>query len=735
MWGDSLRQRLRLAPLYCALIAADSMARVLPRGRKRVPKPWCAGVSVIIPDRGGGEMLDEALASVDRARDHVSEPVEIIVVGNGVPGSAYDALVRSHREVRVVHSETPLGFSEAVTRGLAHARHDWTWLMNNDVTLEPQALARALAGRADDVFAIGVQIHQRDAAGRREETGFVDWHVDAYGVRAFHALPEGLTTMTPALAASGGAALFRTALLARYARESRTYDPFYWEDIEWGVRAWQDGFRVLFCPNASVRHRHRATTARYYSPSELERIVERNRLLFDARAGATSHQRTFLMERVCDLPYSSQRELAHPRVALQVLRRRSRSRASPLPLKAPALDTPGERATELASLSYSYRLRPRDARRPCVLIVTPFVAFPPRHGGARRIAGLVRELARDHDIVVVTDEASQHDARSLAYFDGLAAVHLVQRREAQSAVGVPPLEARMRTHCHPLLERTVGEALARYRPDIVQIEYAELAGLVRRRSSEQLWVLGLHDACTRSDFAEPAAAGDFFDTLLPRYDAVTVCSTEDAALVAHPRVVCVPNGSSVPLGDYRPSMDAELLFMGPFRYAPNLEGVRRFLESAYPEVRRAVPNANITVLGGERALNRTNGIAPFAQPGVTVLDHRDDVSALLERSTLTINPLSGIRGSPIKVIESLTAGRACVTTEDGARGFADAGLPGLVSARSIDAMAEPIVRLLTDASLRHRLERPDPVKLGRWQWESCAAILRRLYADLSGATS
>ena len=86
-----------------------------------------------------------------------------------------------------------------------------------------------------------------------------------------------------------------------------------------------------------------------------------------------------------------------------------------------------------------------------------------------------------------------------------------------------------------------------------------------------------------------------------RYDALTVCSDEDRALVAHPRVVCVANGATVRGIAYRPSRVAALLFVGPFRYRPNREGIVRFLREAWPRVREAVPEATLTILGGDES--------------------------------------------------------------------------------------------------------------------------------------
>ena len=84
------------------------------------------------------------------------------------------------------------------------------------------------------------------------------------------------------------------------------------------------------------------------------------------------------------------------------------------------------------------------------------------------------------------------------------------------------------------------------------------------------------------------------------------------------------------------------------------------------------------VLGGDDA-SAAEDHPEFAQWDVEVCGHRDDVPALLARSTMSINPQTCIRGSALKLIESLTAGRVCVSTADGARGFLDTGLSGLIT--------------------------------------------------------
>ncbi|MEO6566094.1 MAG: glycosyltransferase, partial [Casimicrobiaceae bacterium] len=662
MWGTSWRQRLRLAPLYCAMLAADACARFVPARHVGPHAPWGAGLSVIIPERAAPAMLEDALAAVATALKTVGEASEVIVVVNGAPLSDYAEVRQRYPRVEFLHADAPLGFAGAVALGLDHARHHAVYLLNNDMVVAADALTAVLALRAPDVFAIGSQIEQRSADGRREETGFVDWYIDRDGIRLFHANVPADGQPREHLAASGGAALFRRDPLRRYLEASRAYDPFYWEDAEWGVQAWRDGWRVLYCPASRARHRHRATTSRFYTAAELARVVERNRWLFEARNGLVPHGAAWQMERACQLPYASQRELAPWRVAAATWRQRRHRWRAPQPLPPSMLAHPEGSPTTLHNAAYSFRLRAvTPSTRPVVLVVTPFAAYPPRHGGARRVAALIAGLREAFDVVLVTDEAFLHDARSFAHFDGLRAVILVQRISTSVPPDAPTLAARMHEHTHAALTEAVAIAIARHAPAIVQVEHAELAWLVQQRTAEQRWVLDLHDAYAAAEFGTEGAP-------LPAFDAITVVSSEDSALIEHGQVVRVANGSDLDAGPWVASTGAQLLFVGPFRYGPNRDGIARFIAEAWPAILAAEPATTILILAGDEHAHHGEARAAAAQPGVRVLGHRDDMATLLAQCTLTINPLSGIRGSAVKIAESLVAGRVCVSTVEGARG-------------------------------------------------------------------
>ena len=480
------------------------------------------------------------------------------------------------------------------------------------------------------------------------------------------------------------------------------------------------------------------STTRFFSEAQVARIVERNRILFDARHRVTDFGADWLMQRVCDLDYDAQRKFSRLSLASSLFA--WRRRVAPGNLKKPPRTVDAAQACVVLRPSYSYRLRATTTerpRRPVVVIATPFCVFPARHGGARRIQGLLKTLKNDFDIVLVTDEASLYDARSFPDFDELLAVYLVQRPGEASGRPSEDIAKRMATHCHPSLVDAMQMALTSHSPAIVQIEYAELSALSRLRSAGQHWVLRTaRRVCSRPDFRGVIELNqtDFrraFAQLTTRLRSAlwktNRCWCRILTWCAFPMRAAPTTGFTC----HRSRCDC--FSWGRFAirrtstaFAPSLHIA--FRPSSAPCRVSSSSFSAVTV----RA-KRSPAMRCSTRPAVArrLFDHRDDVAQLLSSCALTINPLQAIRGSSIKVIGvSTTRSRICVTTDDGARGFTGDGLAGLVVVREIATMAAPIVELLRDPEKRHQIERPHSAALARYRWPHSAGIQAALYRCL-----
>jgi len=729
---------LRFLPLYAAMGLADWLAPKLPRRwpqprRERATTP---GISVIVPERGTPSTLAITLDALAAACAKLDEPVQVIIVVNGANPAAYSAIIRDREahEAAVpgrmsrIHwewqfHEQPLGYDGAIAAGLAKARHPWTYLLNSDMRLGPEALAELLPYRQRQVFAITSQIFFEDPGRRREETGWSDFHAHHDKPIVYERTPEPGTLARGNLYPGGGSSLCRTAQLRRYVADAHEYHPFYWEDADFGLRAWNEGWEVLFCPTSQAWHGHRGTVNRFYKQEEIERVIARNAQWFDMRHAWTPVTPIEHIRRIAARAPEHWPEFAGLARAWRTFRVRLRAR------RTRAL---GLRYDRITQDSY-HGPHPSYAMRPRVLLVTPFALFPPAHGGARRIAELVTRLADRVDFFLLGDERSLYSLASEPWLRQVRATHLIEGRGDRPTDAPMTLAERMQRHAWPELRQKLDRMIALYDPDVVQVEFMELALLADQRPAHHAgrarWLLALHDVYLNGDGGDNDAAQI---TALQRFDAVSACSNEDIALLPNAHAHLIGNGAIDRRAGALPSPQTppRLLFMGPFRYTQNREGILAFLDQAWPALRCQFPDLRLSILGGAESKAVADTDARLTQDGVDVVSTFVDPAPYLAECTLSINPQYDIRGSSIKLIESLLARRVCVSTAAGARGFAREGLQGLVTAADVAGMAAPIAALLADAEHRHRIEKADDARLDTHTWDAVAARQLALYRSL-----
>jgi GT2 family glycosyltransferase/glycosyltransferase involved in cell wall biosynthesis len=713
--------KIPFIPLYLTIVLTELFFWTLGcvrRSKRRWPAlhSWSSGLSVIIPERGGGEMLHECLASVFTAAKEIEEPFEAIVVINGSPLSDYEQMRKVFPAVKWMHSHVPLGFSKAVRAGLRRARYDWVYLLNNDMIVDKDVLREVLPWRAPHIFAIASQIFFQDPHKRREETGWTDMRIHPDGICIFDVEPEDEQTVRGNLYAGGGASLFHKDLLQSLICRSDPYDPFYWEDVEWGVRAWRLGYETLFCPNSRAWHRHRATVNKFFQAEEIDRVFARNGVQFELRNMLDTTSPRVTVQRIRGMDRTTQLELSCLRNCAGLFVARIQASL------APFRDVPLQ---YVRRKFYSTPFSRRKADR-TVVLVSPFAIYPPSHGGSVRMVNLIRELCQVFNVIILSDEEHLYDADHAEFFSPLDSVHLVGGR-IENRTDRGRRIARIRSHSHRTMKAELARLVACYRPDIVQVEYMELGDLVRIGKDGTPWVLTLHDVLLSDLNSGPTEEDLFEQSLIAMFDGVFTCSPEDAGLLQSGKNYLVPNGTDLNV-TYTDSRECrEILFMGPFRYEPNFQGIRIFLETVYPELHKRIPDLRLRILGGNGAARMTEGFRCFDQSGIYLHSQIENVGPWLKACALTINPQYGTRGSSLKVLESIAHGRVCVSTRDGARGYMKAGLRGLVVVGHIEDFLHPLEELLLNEERRVSLEQPDLGRLLPFSWEHIGRQLVEVY--------
>jgi GT2 family glycosyltransferase len=237
-------------------------------------------LSVVIVSWNGMRQLPECLAAL---LPQLPPGAETILVDNGSSDGTLAWARANYPQLHTIALPENLGFAGGVNAGLRAARGELLLLINDDAFAEPGFFAALLdvMARRPDVGAAGAVLlfaHRPEivaSAGIRVRR---DWlALDLWAGQRAADLP---TEPQPIMGASGGAALYRRALL----EDIGLMDPHffnYLEDVDLAWRALLRGWRTVVVPQARARHIYSATAGQG-SPFK-QRLLGRNRLRVIAR--------------------------------------------------------------------------------------------------------------------------------------------------------------------------------------------------------------------------------------------------------------------------------------------------------------------------------------------------------------------------------------------------------------------------------------------------------------------
>ena len=179
-----------------------------------------------------------------------------------------------------------------------------------------------------------------------------------------------------------------------------------------------------------------------------------------------------------------------------------------------------------------------------------------------------------------------------------------------------------------------------------------------------------------------------------RHDHAFVVHVADAALVTARASSLLPNVSQARLeATPPPPPTPQVLFVGALWYRPNREGVDWFLRAVWPSVRRAVPQARLTLAGAARTQWRRGW---EAHPGVQAPGFVPDLQQAYAEATAVVVPIHAGGGSNIKVLEALAHRRPCIVSSFAAAGFGAALRDGVhcLTANDAEAFAARTIAVL-----------------------------------------
>lgn len=393
-----------------------------------------------------------------------------------------------------------------------------------------------------------------------------------------------------------------------------------------------------------------------------------------------------------------------------------------------------------------------------ILWTMPYLPWPITSGGKARQFHLLRCMAaRGHHITLLVQSKTEADAEVRAALAPFVKELIVLPRRAlrhpvtlcHAALSRLPLLATVNGHA-PALSARFESLLQRQAWDVVQIEHSyglqPFIGALRRHA--QPFVLVEHNV--ESELGA-ATYGKWprWSRPLARYDQWRARRWERQALSHASVVVAVTDGDARTLGRIsgRPTCvvsngvdtrgfaevtpDARsqnVLFVGNYEYAPNLDAVEWALEAVWPRIWARCPQARFVVCGHALPASWRER---WPDPRIEWRGYVRSLTEVQSQCALFLAPLRSGGGSKLKVLEALAASLPVISTREGLSGLdVQDGVQARV-ADTAEAMAQAVVDLLRHPTQAHALGQAARAHVTRhFDWDAAALELEAAYAHL-----
>ncbi|HZW18375.1 MAG TPA: glycosyltransferase family 4 protein [Luteimonas sp.] len=364
-----------------------------------------------------------------------------------------------------------------------------------------------------------------------------------------------------------------------------------------------------------------------------------------------------------------------------------------------------------------------------ILFVTSRLPFPPKEGHQLRSWHLLRALASQHEVILLSFLRRDDDASAIASMPvRLAGVETFPIESEQSRLALLMALLRGSFGAEPFVA-------AKYASQAMRARIAALAGTVDAVHFDMLPLMRYADAVpasvpvvynahnvehqlldTRMRIHPNRLARLFLRRQLPRLRAferdacrrarlVLACSGTDAQLLRPlapgVRVAIVPNGVDLEANVPVPTSSgrARLVFVGQMGWFPNRDGVEWFLRDVFPRILLLRPDAEFVLVGKAQGLVVPADIAGH----VTLAGFVPDLRPLVHAAAVYVVPLRAGSGTRLKVLEAMALGKAIVTTTIGSEGIVLKPGDSALYADDAGEFARAAVSLLDSPALRARL--------------------------------
>ena len=402
-----------------------------------------------------------------------------------------------------------------------------------------------------------------------------------------------------------------------------------------------------------------------------------------------------------------------------------------------------------------------------ILLLSPWLPWPPYDGGRIRILETLRYLSRRHAVTLVAPICYEKEVEQAGVLKGFCEEIVTTRlsngtgailsRLSRGLIGRRPLIQSF--YYDARLAERVRDLTSRRRHDIVQIEFPFLTPYLKalEPGSRAKKILTMHNIeslrferelqLSQWGKRKMVLLGDylFFRTweraALRQYDGIVAVSDAERIWIQNQTpgaaVEIVPNGVDTEF--FRPGSTVAseqhpyIVFTGAMDYPPNMDAAIWFCDEIWPTLRQKIPRLGFKIVGK----NPHARIVDLGKrKGIHVTGTVADIRSYVANALALVVPLRSGGGTRLKILEAMAMERPVISTRVGAEGLDAAPGKDILIAEDAKEFIDHVDRLLISPELGRNLGTAGRrLVMEKYDWRICLDGLERLYGNLLGSAA
>ena len=390
-----------------------------------------------------------------------------------------------------------------------------------------------------------------------------------------------------------------------------------------------------------------------------------------------------------------------------------------------------------------------------ILMLTPYLPYPLVSGGQIRTYNLLKHLSKSHDITLfalIKHESERKHLQELQKY--CRTIRLFKRTEKPFALrnillsGFTPYPFLVTRNLPLGMQVAVKTELDRGGYDLIHAEtFYMMPNIPPTRipiilAEQTIEYLGYQDYMKKAHpLLRPILAIDVAKIKYwERYywqkaDKLITMSLEDKMFIERElkkktNTSVVANGVDLEFfSKTRKALPKEptVLFVGTFKWLPNIEAVDEIVQKIWPLVKKELPTAKLKIVG----YSPTAKIRGYGEdPSIQVMGAVDDIRDAFKTSHMLLAPIRSGKGTRYKVLESMITGTPVVATTLAVEGLDLQNQREVMIADTAEGLAQATIKLLRDKALQRQLGTAGQkvVRQG-YSWDRIAAELDAVYNE------